>query len=257
MAVDGASGEATTSFQCNLCGEHNTVAAARLQREVSSCRRCLSTVRFRSVAHLVVREVIGGDRTLREIGAHRNIRGVGLSDANAYARPLATHFDYTNTFFDVEPRLDITNVPRSWAGRYRFVIASDVFEHVAPPVSRAFAGARTLLADDGVLILTVPFHLDTETIEHYPNLHRFRIDGHGADAILHNVTSDGRHERYTNLTFHGGTGATLEMRHFSRAGLERELAVAGFSRVTFCGERCERFGVVWPEPWSVPIVARP
>jgi hypothetical protein len=45
------------------------------------------------------------------------------------------------------------------------------------------------------------------------------------------------------------------MRVFSRAALERHFAQAGFRDVRFADEPCPAFGIAWPEPWSVPIVA--
>ncbi|HVE49743.1 MAG TPA: methyltransferase domain-containing protein [Casimicrobiaceae bacterium] len=214
-------------------------------------------MRFRSIAHLVVRELLGSELPLNDVRRAETIRGIGLSDAPAYAVPLAKRFDYTNTFFHARPRLDITDIPDSLSHRYRFVISSDVFEHVAPPVSRAFEGARKLLADDGFLVLTVPFSLDADTVEHFPELHDFRIEGRGAAAVLQNRTRDGRTQRFHDLVFHGGQGATLEMRLFARASLERELLAAGFSNVRFCDESYLPFGIVWRHPWSIPIVARP
>lgn len=246
----------TVAFQCNLCGADNRVAAALLSREVSSCGRCGSTVRFRSIVQLLVRELFGEDIALPRLAPHREIRGIGLTDSGTYAAPLAARFDYTNTRFDGEPHLDITDVPAALAGKHRFVISSDVFEHVAPPVHRAFQGARRLLADDGILVLTVPFSLAPANVEHFPELYDYRIEGAGEGAVLHNVTRDGRRQRFDRLVFHGGVGATLEMREFSRDGIARELAAAGFSRIRFCEEPCPRFGIVWQLPWSIPVVAR-
>jgi hypothetical protein len=74
--------------------------------------------------------------------------------------------------------------------------------------------------------------------------------------VLNNTTRDGRVQHFDRVVFHGGIGATLEMRQFSRAGVASELARAGFSRIAFCGEPYPRFGIVWPEPWSIPIVAQ-
>lgn len=248
-------GPGDTEFECNLCGTRNRVPAALLSREIPSCRACGSTVRFRGIVQLLVRELFGRDSPLPKLGRHREIRGMGLTDSGTYADRLASHFDYVNTHFDREPRLDITEVPEELAGRNQFVISSDVFEHVAPPVQRAFEGARRLLAPRGMLILTVPFGLAGETIEHYPHLFDYRIEGEGDSAVLHNTTRDGRVQRFDRPVFHGGSGATLEMRCFSRAGVAAELARAGFSRIAFCGEPCPRFGILWPEPWSIPIVA--
>lgn len=245
------------AFLCNLCGASNHVEPGKLARELPSCAKCGSTVRFRSIAQLLVRELFGEDRVLEDVPKSRHLVGIGLSDAPAYADILARRFAYTNTFFDADPRLDITRVPDELAGRHDFVIASDVFEHVVPPVSRAFDGARRLLRPNGVLILTVPFSLDPETVEHFPDLHDFSIVEDAQGKRMHNTTRDGHAQTFDRLVFHGGSGATLEMRLFSRAALERELRSAGFTRVRFADEPCERFGIVWPNPWSVPIVARP
>ena len=183
--------------------------------------------------------------------------GIGLSDSQSYAVPLARAFTYTNTFYDSAPQLDITTVPDALAGRHDFVIASDVFEHVAPPVARAFHGARRLLGRTASSSCTVPFSYEPETIEHFPDLHDFRIVDANGEQRLHNVTRDGRSQVFDRLIFHGGVGATLEMRVFSKRALERELRDAGFSRIDFVDEACPRFGIVRPEPFGVPIVARP
>jgi len=244
------------AFVCNLCDTPNRVKPELLARETKSCAACGSTVRFRTIAHLLVRELLGEELTLAEAPQRLDIVGIGLSDSQTYAIPLARRFGYTNTFFDAEPRLDITAVPHSLAGRHDFVISSDVFEHVTPPVSRAFHGVRRLLRPDGVFILTVPVSLDPETVEHFPDLHDFRIVDMGRGRQLRNVTRNGQAQTFDHLVFHGGVGATLEMRVFSRAALERELREAGFSRVRFVDEACTRFGIVRPDPFGVPIVAR-
>ena len=43
---------------------------------------------------------------------------------------------------------------------------------------------------------------------------------------------------------------------FSRDGLMRDLANAGFFGARIADEPCLAFGIHWPEPWSVPIVAK-
>jgi hypothetical protein len=61
---------------------------------------------------------------------------------------------------------------------------------------------------------------------------------------------------FDHLTFHGGEGETLEMRVFSKSGLLRELARAGFEDIRIHADACEEFGIVWTQPWSLPITAR-
>jgi SAM-dependent methyltransferase len=248
--------DAPVAFRCNLCGTRNAVPLAQLARETPSCSRCGSTVRFRAMAHLLTAELFGGDVALVDLPRREDVTGIGLSDAAAYATPLAQKFGYTNTWFHTEPRLDIAATPPEMNGRYDFLIASDVFEHVAPPVSRAFANARRILKPGGVFVFTVPFALEGDTLEHFPDLHDFRIVEENGRWTLHNRTADGRDETFTDLVFHGGPGTTLEMRLFSRPALEREFAQAGFASLRIAAEPCFAHGIVWPEPWSVPMVAR-
>lgn len=254
--VDRCGPETLVPFRCNLCADRNTVAFKNLQRELPSCGRCGSTVRFRAIGHLVAREVFGTDAVLPRLPRRPAVRGLGLSDATAYAQPLSRRLHYENTYYHQEPRLDITAIAADRLGRYDFVIASDVFEHVLPPVGRAFVNARRLLKPGGVFILTVPFVIDGPTVEHFPDIADWHIEGSGAERVLVNRTPDGREHRHGNLCFHGGDGSTLEWRLFSRAGLLQQLADAGFTGIRIAAQPYMPFGIVWPEPWSVPIVAR-
>jgi SAM-dependent methyltransferase len=242
-------------FTCNVCSTPNVVARSALSREVPSCAGCASTVRFRAIARLVVLEMLGVEAALPQLTPRRDLRGLGLSDDTRYAAELARAFDYTNTWYHTEPRLDIAAVPARERGRYDFVIASDVFEHVPPPVSRAFDGARALLKPGGVLVFTVPFTLGPATVEHFPELREWQLAQEADTWCLHNVTADGRRQRFDSLVFHGGPGSTLEMRVFCRDDLLRAFAAAGFARVRIADEACAAFGIEWPEPWSVPMVA--
>ncbi len=243
-------------FVCNLCGRSNTVAVEALSRETPSCAGCGSTVRFRAMAHLVVRELGLPDVPLAALPTRRDVVGLGLSDAAAYAVPLAQRFDYTNTWYHTEPRLDIAAIPDARVGTLDFLVASDVFEHVVPPIGRAFRNAHALLKPGGVMVFTVPFSLDADTVEHFPELHDWRIVVEDGRHVLLNRTADGRAQRFADLVFHGGPGSTLEMRLFARDALLRELAAAGFRDVRLAAEPCVEHGIVWPEPWSVPVVAR-
>jgi SAM-dependent methyltransferase len=189
-----------------------------------------------------------------DLPRRRDIRGIGLSDSDNYARRLSDKLDYTNTFFHQEPRLDIAAAPEGLTHRFDFIIASDVFEHVAPPVSRAFANARRLLKPNGVLIFSVPYSLEPDTHEHFPELNDYRLIEVDGAWRLENRTADGRTQVFTDLVFHGGPGSTLEMRLFSRSGLVREFAAARFAGVRIGDEPYLDYGIVWPEPWSVPMV---
>jgi len=247
--------DAAINFRCNLCGARNRAMLAQLSRETPSCSGCGSNVRFRAMARLVVKELLGRDAALPDIPERRDIAGLGLSDVAAYARPLAGKFAYENTWFHTAPQLDIADVSPERFGRYDFVVSSDVFEHVVPPVSRAFENARKLLKPGGRFIFTVPFSLDRDTAEHFPELHDWTMAEREGAWRLTNTTRAGATQTFDELVFHGGPGTTLEMRLFSQSGLEREFARAGFARVRIAAEPYLPFGIHWPEPFSVPMVA--
>lgn len=246
---------ASIVFRCNLCGTSNVATLATLSRETRSCVVCGSSVRFRAMAHLLTLEICGRPTALSDAPTREDIAVIGLSDAAEYALPIAAKYAYENTWFHTAPHLDIANVDPARFGRYDFVVASDVFEHVAPPVARAFANARRLLKADGKFIFTVPFSLEPDSREHYPDLHEWSVTDRAGVWTLSNRTVDGRQQTFTDLVFHGGPGSTLEMRVFSRAALKREFLRAGFARVRIAAEPYLPFGIHWPDPWSVPMVA--
>ena len=180
-----------------------------------------------------------------------------MSDDDCYAKLLAVKFGYTNTFYHCEPLLDITRPAPHWLGIHDFVITSDVFEHVPPPIQTAFDNLYALLKPGGVVVFSVPFSLESETREHYPDLHQFSLRQEGdADWVLENVTCDGRREQFRDLVFHGGPGSTLEMRLFSLAALQRHFAAAGFVDLRVHDEPYFEHGIFWRNPWSLVLSAR-
>ncbi|TAN37729.1 MAG: methyltransferase domain-containing protein [Verrucomicrobia bacterium] len=245
------------AFQCNICGRYCVRALAAIGRELPSCPRCGSTVRFRAVIRLLALHCFGDNIALPDFPLRKTLRGAGMSDWGGYARPLTRCLNYTNTFYHKEPQLDITNIPDDQCNTLDFLISSDVLEHVAPPVALAFINARRLLKPGGLFLLTVPWVMEGETREHFPDLYDFEVlhSGH-PNAVLHNRTADGRQQEFHNLVFHGGAGATLEMRLFSRAGIVRNLEQAGFMDIQFHDEPDEAHGILWPPNTSPPITAR-
>jgi hypothetical protein len=127
-----------------------------------------------------------------------------------------------------------------------------VFEHVMPPARDAFRGAATLLRRGGVLVLTVPFVPGAQTIEHYPGAVGYQV---GDDGNVWIQTSSSK-TLAQNPVFHGGPGATLEMRVFGSSGLVEQLEAAGFQDIVFHAEADLDAGIVHRDLFSLPITAR-
>lgn len=213
-------------------------------------------MRTRALLHALSIEVFGTPLTLPEFPRVRSLRALGTSDSPQYAERLAAKFDYRNTFFDREPRFDITSVPESESGRYDFLVSSEVFEHVMPPASRAFENAWRMLKPNGVLLFTVPYELDAAA-EHYPELHEFGLADVGGRIVLVNRTREGRLQTFEEPVFHlSGAAKALEMRAFSEAQLRALLCAAGFHDAQIYCENYPPFGIVHAEAWSLPIAAR-
>ena len=232
-------------FRCNICGKKTSFPQKKLSRELWSCFHCGSNVRWRSVIHALSCELFGSSLALPDFPRRPDIAGLGLSDWEGYAAPLAKKVAYTNTFYHQDPLFDITSVDPSRFGRYDFIISSDVFEHICPPISKAFENGRRLLKPNGVMIFTVPY-IEGETREHFPELHRYSIEQRGDRWVVVNQTADGRHQEFFDVTFHGGPGTVLEMRLFGKQSILRDAQEAGFEYVKLYDEEYQKFGIAWP-----------
>jgi len=248
----------TLYFMCNICGSPCHELAPKLSREEISCGTCGSTVRMRAMIHALAVALFGRPITLPDFEVNMKIIGAGMSDWEGYARPLAKKFSYTNTYYHKDPKLDITKILDEHLESVDFLLSTDVFEHVAPPVSLAFSNAMRMLKPAGAFIFSVPYTLDPETIEHFPGLNIYKIENIEGGRTLLNTTKDGVKEEYQNLVFHGSSvgGETLEMRVFSEEGLLRDLAQAGFEDVQIMRNPYFEYGIYWSHPWSVPLIAR-
>ena len=212
---------------------------------------------MRSVMYALSMELFGKPLVLPEFPVDNTVSGLGMSDWEGYAKGLEKKLAYTNTFYHTEPRLDITNVPGEATGKHRFLISSDVFEHIPVfALDGAFRNSRRLLQKDGVFIFTVPFTKTGKTQEHFPRLHDFRIIETNGKRFLYNRTAEGEEEIFDDLIFHGGDGMTLEMRMFSEQDLRQRLAEAGFSSIRIYSDHIPEFGILWLMDWAVPIAAR-
>ena len=252
--------DASIVFQCNICDRENQADLQQLTRDDPSCSKCGSSVRLRSIVQILTTELFGCSLRISEIPRSPELVGIGMSCWEGYADRLARHMHYRNTFYHQEPRLDITRIDPAMKGSLDFVIATDVFEHVGPPVSTAFENTRKLLKPDGVFIFSVPFtHPGGErqpTLEHFPELHDYEIEEVDGRFRLKNTTHAGAVQYFDDLVFHGGPGSTLEMRLFSEWSIVNEMENAGLHDITIYSGSDLRHGIYWPHPWSTPMAAR-
>ncbi len=240
-------------FTCNICGAFNEVE--HFASEPATCA-CGSNVRIRALIHLLSIELFGRSLPLPGFPRMKAIRGLGMSDKDCYNGLLAEKFEYTNTFYDREPRLDFTESHPELAGQYDFILCADVLEHIAPPVERALEETHRMLKPHGFLGITVYCNLEDRLREHFPELHEFRIVPLGDCSVLINRRPDGTLEIRDDLTFHGGSGATLEMREFGATALLAQLLAAGFRAVHFMTENVPENGILFDNDTSQPLIAR-
>jgi SAM-dependent methyltransferase len=209
---------------------------------------CGSNPRFRGIVHVLCCEIFGQPLVLDDAPSNLPITGIGFSDSSIYAERLTRIFAYQNTYLDAKPDLDITD--RASCERYLpadFVVCSEIFEYVAPPVETAFEHLRTLLRPGGLLVFSTPTTESSETVEHFPDFHSARIVELDGERLLVNRTKDGRVEVFPNLLFHGGTGSVLEMRVFSQERLLEHLRKASFTDIQIYGHPKPEIGYLWGE----------
>lgn len=292
-------------FRCNLCGGDGIFTGAHfVNPELPSCANCRSNVRFRWIVHRLSCELFGRSIALPDFPTVKAVRGIGLTDPAAIATVLAERFTYLNTYLTTDPRLDIRFDP-SPIGELDFLVASEVFEHVAPPVMPAFQNAARLLKTSGILLFTTPWVWDGDpntaipelfdwtlrldggryivvnltpdgreerfcdmaydggpgpslgrTREHFPNLNQWRLVENGGTYRLVNTRTDGIVETFFNLAFHEGPGLALEMRLFTKNGIEQSLRAAGFHQIELESRDFPEIGIIFGYPWGRPWVAR-
>ena len=240
-------------FTCNVCGAYNQVEEFRT--EPASCA-CGSNVRVRALVHLLSIELFGQAIHLTQFPKLPAIRGLGMTDKKGYAEILASKFSYTNTFYDREPRLDFRESHPDLKESFDFILSADVLEHVAPPVERTMDEIRCMLKPGGFLVATVPCTHNDRMREHFPELHEYRIVFLEEGAVLVNRRRDGVVEVRQDLVFHGGSGATLEMRQFGLGPLKAKLLASGFQEVEFFLSDVPECGILFDEDVSKPLVAR-
>ena len=226
-------------WKCNLCYEINFSHILELHREAGNCKSCNSSVRQREIVQAL-------EMVSRFQYKTRKLSVIGMSDPKPLADYLSTFdsIDYTNTFFDEEPRLDLLNLNPLQVGGSDVVICSDVLEHVPYPPLASVENLHKLLKPQGKLILTVPWFKNIEYVEHYPWLVSYRVERVNQNGmVVTGLDKAGLEVVIPNPVFHGGPGATLEMRLFTLVELRRLLKVAGFNRIQVLKRDALQFGI--------------
>ena len=241
------------AFVCNVCGRQNSTP--NFATEPASCP-CGSNVRVRALIHLLSLELFGHSMVLADFPVMKSIRGLGMTDKACYADVLANKFDYKNTHYDREPRLDFTQRHPELYGQFDFILSGDVLEHVAGPVERTLEEAFSLLNARGIFGITVYCNPADSLQEHFPELNDYRLVQLGEQPVLINRRRDGTLEIKEDLIFHGGPGATLEMREFGITGLQSKLREAGFRGFEILTANVPEFGIIFDSDVSQPLLAR-
>ena len=243
-------------FQCNVCGEWETrFSETQLTREAGTCSNCRMTVRERSIFYLLSAHLFGGSMPVIQWPDRKELRVLGISDGAGVARVLAGKFKYENLQFHVAPHFDVKSPSSNYVASANVVVCSDVLEHVAPHIEPAFEGLYSILKPGGLLVFTVPW-TRASTVEHFPELNDWRIEGDGQQRALCNTTIDGRKQVFRNLRFHGGVGMTLEMRIFGLVDLIYQFVAAGFHDVRVMTNDVLTNGIRIGSEISRPITCR-
>ncbi len=185
-------------FRCNLCGTHCDVPASAIDREARSCRalRIYGTLaRNRAFAHDgTVRSQHHPSRTARA-GRTLPVWGFPMLRATRMtwlaALRISTHSSTASRAWTLPKsiRAGRQNTTSSFPAMSSSTLRRQWFKRSAmlTPVAQA----------RGFLILTVPFTLDLDTVEHFPLLHDYRIEKADGGWLLENRTVDGEREVFT------------------------------------------------------------
>lgn len=241
------------SFTCNICGTTSSQAAGSFYRENPNCSGCGSTPRFRGIIHALSIGLMKTSLPLSKFTADRHVKGIGMSEWDVYARILEKKYNFTNTFFHQEPRLDVmSDVDWKNYADSDFLICTEVFEHVLQPLEKGFSTLRKMLKKGGVLVFSTPFTGAPETREHFPGMVDFTTCQIDDKWLVVSRTAEGGYDVYDdNIVFHGGPGTVLEMRVFGREVLMAQLRDAGFE-VEIFADPVPEIGYYWPS-----VVDRP
>jgi len=240
-------------FTCNICGTTNRWDIQKAHREVPSCDGCGSTPRFRGLMAVLSMFLYDGKiKVMNDVKPNPKIKGLGMSEWEGYGKILDKKYTFLNTFYHTEPFLDISGPTVPPYCGLDFVICTEVFEHIDLPLERAFSNLWHLLKPGGCLIFSVPYTDLDHSIEYYPDLYEHQCVNFKDEWILVNRTAEKKYEVYSNLSFHGGPGSTLERRFFCEKDMVNYLKGAGFTDLEIHDSPHLACGFYW-----TPITLKP
>jgi hypothetical protein len=153
-------------------------------------------------------ELFGGSIPLPQFPLNKSVAGLGLTDCHSISSILEQRLAYRNTYLHQEPRFDLTCDP-SPVGPLDFLIASEVLEHVEPPVGRAFRQAAAILKPSGFVLLTVPWIFDGRPQGELPELHDWKFSWQDDSWMIVNRRPNGETEFFPRIAVDGGPGVCL------------------------------------------------
>ena len=210
-------------WACIFCSHYNWTSKEN-PREAMLCRKCQSTWRSRAMGLAVQQGLRIRTNKFSNIKTDYSRTGLGISDDVKLSGVLSAKFHYSNTYFDVFPKLDIRDIPEIAIGTFEFVTCSDVLEHIDKGLELAFHGLYQLIKPGGFLAVSVPVAATGSESEFYEGLDTFEISPKGVKW----VDIQGREFFDLNPEFHGGRGQNIAFRRFSRNLLEQHLHRVGF-----------------------------
>lgn len=218
----------TIKWRCILCGTIQKSIPIEPVRESCLCVACGSSWRARAVTFGLILGLGLPQKPVVEWDSDWSICGVGFDDDPSIFSMLPTKVIYVNTHLEKYPRLDLRHIPDSTRESMRFLICSDVLEHVEPPVEDGFTGLYSLLQPGGLAVVSVPVHGAGPTNEFYPDLVHFEVL---PDASVRWRDSHGQERIDKDPEYHGGTGLVLSFRTFGVEEFKSRLINVGFKSV--------------------------
>ena len=179
--------------------------------------------------------------------AKRTSAALGCPNMPAYAAPPVTRLDYTNhLLWRAQPRLDIVVPDIDTTGRYDFIIASDVLE-ARDGAGRALRSTtRIACSTRRQAHLLGAVFARSETVEHFADLLRLRMEPRDGGFRLVNHAADGSDRATTTLFSRQDPVRLPQMSTFSARGAERAVRRARLRRGSIADEPYLPFGIHWP-----------